>query len=56
MKKCLSVTVEEDVVKWIDEQVKTLRFRNRSHLVELALMTFMESIRKISLGPDPKKE
>lgn len=56
MKKCLSVTVEEDVVKWIDEQVKTLRFRNRSHLVELALMAFMESIRKISLGPDPKKE
>ena len=43
MKKSISVTVEEDLIKWIDEQVKTQRFRNRSHLVELALMKFKET-------------
>jgi Arc/MetJ-type ribon-helix-helix transcriptional regulator len=46
MKKSVSVTVEADLVKWIDEQVKTQRFRNRSHLVELALMKFRETERK----------
>jgi Arc/MetJ-type ribon-helix-helix transcriptional regulator len=43
MKKSISVTIEEELVKWIDQQVKTQRFRNRSHLVELALMKFRES-------------
>jgi len=46
MKKSLSVTIEVELVKWIDEQVKTQRFRNRSHLVEFALMKFKESGRK----------
>ena len=33
----LQVTVREDLVKWIDEQVKRLRFANRSHAIEFAL-------------------
>lgn len=42
MKAKISVTVERQIVDWIDEQVKTQRFRNRSHAVELALMKFIE--------------
>jgi len=46
MKSKISVTVDRKIVDWIDEQVKTQRFRNRSHAVELALMKFMESDKK----------
>lgn len=46
MKQSISVTVEKDIVEWIDEQVKTQKFRNRSHLVEVALMRFREAMKK----------
>jgi Arc/MetJ-type ribon-helix-helix transcriptional regulator len=46
MKSKISVTVEKNIVDWIDEQVKTQRFRNRSHAVELALMKFIEAEKK----------
>jgi len=46
MKAKISVTVDRKIVEWIDEQVKTQRFRNRSHAVELALMRFIETERK----------
>lgn len=46
MKKSISATIEEELVKWIDQQVRTQRFRNRSHLVELALMKFRETEKK----------
>lgn len=38
----ISVTVEKKIVDWIDREVKTLRFRNRSHAVEYALAKFIE--------------
>jgi len=43
MKKSISVTVEKKLVDWVDRQVETQRFRNRSHAVELALMKFVEA-------------
>jgi Arc/MetJ-type ribon-helix-helix transcriptional regulator len=43
MKKSISVTIEKNLVGWIDDQVKTQRFRNRSHLVEVALLRFREN-------------
>lgn len=46
MKAKISVTVDRKIVEWIDEQVKTQRFRNRSHAVELALMRFIETEKK----------
>jgi Arc/MetJ-type ribon-helix-helix transcriptional regulator len=46
MKQSISVTVEKELVDWIDRQVETQRFRNRSHLVELALLKFRESEKK----------
>lgn len=46
MKAKMSVTVEKELVAWIDQQVKTQRFRNRSHAVEVALMRFRETEKK----------
>jgi len=46
MKQIISVTVEKELVEWIDQKVKTQRFRNRSHLVEVALMRFREQEKK----------
>lgn len=46
MKAKISVTVESNIVTWIDQQVKTQRFRNRSHAVEVALMRFIEAEKK----------
>lgn len=43
MKAKLSVTVEQKYVNWIDEQIETLRFRNRSHAIEYALAKFIET-------------
>ena len=46
MKSKISVTVEKRIVDWIDGQVETQRFRNRSHAVEVALMKFIEKENK----------
>jgi Arc/MetJ-type ribon-helix-helix transcriptional regulator len=47
MKQSISVTVEMELVEWIDAQVATQKYRNRSHLVELALMKFRELLREL---------
>jgi len=47
MKAKMSVTVDQKLVEWIDRQVETQRFRNRSHAVELALMKFVEAEKKL---------
>lgn len=36
-------TLREDLVKWLDEQVKEVRFANRSHGIEYALQKLKES-------------
>ena len=46
MKAKISVTVERKFVDWIDSQIKTMRFRNRSHAVEYALAKLLEQERK----------
>lgn len=38
----ISVTIEKKFIDWVDKEVKTLRFRNRSHAVEYALAKFIE--------------
>ena len=37
-KKRLQVTVREDIVEWVDQQVDKLRFASRSHAIEYALL------------------
>lgn len=40
------VTIREDLVKRIDEQVQKLRFANRSHAIEYAVAKLIESEKK----------
>jgi Arc/MetJ-type ribon-helix-helix transcriptional regulator len=42
----LQVTVREEMVTWIDQQVEKLRFANRSHAIEYALAQVMEKEEK----------
>jgi Arc/MetJ-type ribon-helix-helix transcriptional regulator len=46
MKSKISVTVDKQIVEWMDKQVATQRFRNRSHAVEVALMRYIEVEKK----------
>jgi Arc/MetJ-type ribon-helix-helix transcriptional regulator len=39
----LQVTVREEMVQWIDQQVEKLRFATRSHAIEYALAKLIES-------------
>lgn len=50
VKKRLQVTVREDIVKWIDQQVEKLRFASRSHAIEYALLQLMEQEKKEASG------
>jgi Arc/MetJ-type ribon-helix-helix transcriptional regulator len=42
----VTVTIEKGLVEWADKQVKTFRFRNRSHAFEYALHSLVESEKK----------
>jgi Arc/MetJ-type ribon-helix-helix transcriptional regulator len=39
----MSVTIDVELIKWIEQQVKKQRFRNKSHAVEYALVKLKES-------------
>jgi len=32
-----SVSLDEEILQWMDDQIATKRYRNRSHLVEYAI-------------------
>ncbi len=47
MKKILSVTIEEDLFKWLQSYSQTnFKFRNKSHVVEVALEKLKEEEEK----------
>jgi Arc/MetJ-type ribon-helix-helix transcriptional regulator len=33
----ISITIDDNLVKWLDSQIKSKRFANRSHGLEFAL-------------------
>lgn len=33
----VSFSIDQETLKWIDDQLKTKKFRNRSHIVEYAI-------------------
>ena len=38
MKRPISATIDEELIKWIEEQLEDRKkYRNRSHLIEVAL-------------------
>lgn len=38
----VTVTVDKELVEWIDQQVEKRRFRNRSHGIEYAIAKLKE--------------
>jgi Arc/MetJ-type ribon-helix-helix transcriptional regulator len=42
MKTTISATIDKDLSDWLDQQVKNKKYRNKSHIVELALIEFKE--------------
>jgi len=43
MKKPISATIDESLIKWIESELKdTTRYRNKSHLIEIALQKLKE--------------
>jgi Arc/MetJ-type ribon-helix-helix transcriptional regulator len=45
-KQKITITVEKHLVDWIDKQVETFRFRNRSHGFEYAVAQLVENEKK----------
>jgi len=45
-KKRVGLTLPEDLVKWLDEQVKKRTYADRSHAVEVAILTLKEKTEK----------
>lgn len=45
-KEKVTITVEKRLLEWIDKQIETFRFRNRSHAFEYALAKLIETERK----------
>ena len=38
MKKPISATIDEDILNWIEKEISnTKKYRNKSHLIEIAL-------------------
>jgi Arc/MetJ-type ribon-helix-helix transcriptional regulator len=42
MKQKISISIDEEKVKRVDELLKTSKFRNKSHVVEVALEKLLE--------------
>ncbi len=44
MKKPISATIDEDLIKWLEKKVSKDRkkYRNKSHLIEIALERLKE--------------
>jgi len=38
----ISITIDPELIKWIDDQIAKKRFANRSHGIEYALYRLME--------------
>lgn len=53
MKRKLSVTLDENLLKIIDEIVETGRFRNKSHFVEYSLNVIIND-EKVNLNNNKK--
>ena len=42
MKQKLSITLDEETIRRISEQIISGKFRNKSHLVEFSIKKFLE--------------
>ena len=47
MKKPISATIDEDLTNWIDKELQNKeRYRNKSHLIEIALHKLKKEAKK----------
>ncbi|MBS3176106.1 hypothetical protein J4457_02625 [Candidatus Woesearchaeota archaeon] len=47
MKRAISATIDDQLLKWIEKQLKDKRrYRNKSHLIEIALEHLKEKEEK----------
>jgi len=47
MKKPISATIDDSLIKWMDKEIKdSVRFRNKSHLIETALINLKKEVKK----------
>jgi Arc/MetJ-type ribon-helix-helix transcriptional regulator len=46
VKEKVHVTLPKELVKWLDDQIKTRAYSDRSHGIEVALLTLKEKIEK----------
>jgi len=47
MKKKLSISIEEKTILELDDYVKEGIFRNKSHLIELAIIKFLDNKKNV---------
>lgn len=46
-KSAISATIEEDLIKWMDKEIRNSRkYRNKSHLIEIAIENLKEESKK----------
>lgn len=50
MKQKISITVEENIITKIDDEVKKGIFRNKSHFIEFAINKFLVEENKNVIG------
>lgn len=43
MKKKISITIDETLLKWVDKKVNTVEYSSRSHLIEVAVTKLKEA-------------
>jgi len=48
----VTATVDQELIEWIDQEVKKKRFRNRSHAIEYALAMLREPPQKLPLSEE----
>ena len=47
MKRPISATIDEELIKWINEETKDKKkYRNKSHLIEIALELLKDELKK----------
>lgn len=46
-RKPISATIDQELIEWLDSEVKTKKkYRNKSHLIEIALEKLKEESKK----------
>lgn len=53
-KEKVSVPVDRGLLQWAEKEIKTFRFRNRSHAFEYALAQLKEKLEGTKQGEAPK--